>query len=44
MKYWKCKHCARRKITEDNIILALCEGCQKEMEVIKHGNQDYKII
>lgn len=32
MKNWKCKHCNFKKITDDNIIICICDACLEEMQ------------
>jgi len=40
MKHYKC-NCGRERITEDEIMMVICEGCQREMELIKiFGKED----
>ena len=34
MKQWLC-NCGRRKETKDNVVMAICNGCQEKMKEIK---------
>ena len=42
MKKVKCKYCNDEREVEDNIIMAICNCCQCEMEEIKYGGRKDK--
>jgi len=35
MKVWKCDMCKDKRITADNIIIAICRSCVESMELIE---------
>lgn len=40
MKHWFCPHCSKRKITEDKIVVKICEACVEMMEEEKEEKGD----
>ena len=38
MKTYQCE-CSRKREVEDNIILVLCQECQKSMKEVKDGEE-----
>ena len=35
MKKVKCSICKRERKVEDFVIMSVCDGCQKEMEIVE---------
>ena len=35
MKTWRCDLCKRERLTDDNIVEAICRCCVKDMELVE---------